>query len=1023
MLVDEYYFWLVDSQFYAYTDDTDAQSGDASFTGSYQFGFKDSYYDQYQQQSAEWDDEDQVPQLLAKWQPSPAVRLAWCRVHHDQFQQPRKSEGYVPISAPADLIFLGRAGDSVYFQVSGGTTPPPPGYTDNSPPGFRFDLPSDRAIALPQVTQAPAPVSPSPYPGGLLSYPFFAYEDPGARLFPESWFSPALLVAEALRAHCRFDLALKWYQRAFDPLQRDCTWMICPDAVNAAPPTHDQIADEAYHIWEQHGHSRGEENQDWLEAERELTPHSAAIGGPADHQNEGGACCDSANVTDEQARHRTLTLDFCQTLFEWGDALMSRRRAPEAFRQARLLFDTAARITGPRPRTILMPEPTSPTTVAKFAPAFAPLNPRLLDLYDTVADRLGLIHHCLDGRRINEGQLRRDVSYFGDDPWREGWRPVSDPCDDETDWCCRPSPYRFTFQIEKALALAGNVRELGASLLAAYEKGDAEILASIHANQERELLALGLSIRQDQWHAADWQVQALQQTKDVNQTNLIYYTNLYQNGLINDEIQNLTLATNAMQTRTSANIMAAVGESMTIVPDFFVGAMSTFSQIPIGTKLAGLFGAISKIMETVADIQSATASIDMTEAGWDRRSFEWFHQMQTLPIEIQQVELQILAAHRNRDQALQELNNQQRGIENAAEVQDFLRDKFTATELYLHLHKHTAALHASMHRLARCAALEAQRAYNFERGHTTRRFVPKDTWDSLHDGLMAGDRLESALHHMQKAYLDENVREYELTKHFSLRLHFPLEFMRLKATGRCEIDIPEWMYDLDWPGQYMRRIRNVSLTIPVVAGRYTGVNCRATLLSSQTRIDPRLEAPPTHCCCNSGTVNGYEACPHDRRIVRSYGARDAIATSSGQNNSGLFELNFHDERYLPFEFDGAIGRWQFELPAENNFYPMETLTDLCMLVNYTSREGGDPLRRAASEVAQKHLPGDGWCFFDVRHEFADAWQLLRNSRSEKGAASGLNLQTRTENVSLHPGRMRPLHQEDRALVQRAGAQL
>ena len=1003
MLVDEYYFWLVDSQFYAYTDDTDAQSGDASFTGSYQFGFKDSYYDQYQQQSAEWDDEDQVPQLLAKWQPNPGVRLAWCRVHHDQFQQPRKSEGYVPISAPADLIFLGRAGDSVYFQVSGGTTPPPPGYTDNSPPGFRFDLPSDRAIALPQVTQAPAPVSPSPYPGGLLSYPFFAYEDPGARLFPESWFSPALLVAEALRAHCRFDLALKWYQRAFDPLQRDCTWMICPDAVNAAPPTHDQIADEAYHIWEQHGHSRGEENQDWLEAERELTPHSAAIGGPADHQNEGGACCDSANVTDEQARHRTLTLDFCQTLFEWGDALMSRRRAPEAFRQARLLFDTAARITGPRPRTILMPEPTSPTTVAKFAPAFAPLNPRLLDLYDTVADRLGLIHHCLDGRRINEGQLRRDVSYFGDDPWREGWRPVSDPCDDETDWCCRPSPYRFTFQIEKALALAGNVRELGASLLAAYEKGDAEILASIHANQERELLALGLSIRQDQWHAADWQVQALQQTKDVNQTNLIYYTNLYQNGLINDEIQNLTLATNAMQTRTSANIMAAVGESMTIVPDFFVGAMSTFSQIPIGTKLAGLFGAISKIMETVADIQSATASIDMTEAGWDRRSFEWFHQMQTLPIEIQQVELQILAAHRNRDQALQELNNQQRGIENAAEVQDFLRDKFTATELYLHLHKHTAALHASMHRLARCAALEAQRAYNFERGHTTRRFVPKDTWDSLHDGLMAGDRLESALHHMQKAYLDENVREYELTKHFSLRLHFPLEFMRLKATGRCEIDIPEWMYDLDWPGQYMRRIRNVSLTIPVVAGRYTGVNCRATLLSSQTRIDPRLEAPPTHCCCDSGTVNGYEACPHDRRIVRSYGARDAIATSSGQNDSGLFELNFHDERYLPFEFDGAIGRWQFELPAENNFYPMETLTDLCMLVNYTSREGGDPLRRAASEVAQKHLPGDGWCFFDVRHEFADAWQLLRNSRSEKGAASGLNLRLERRMFPFIPG--------------------
>jgi hypothetical protein len=205
--------------------------------------------------------------------------------------------------------------------------------------------------------------------------------------------------------------------------------------------------------------------------------------------------------------------------------------------------------------------------------------------------------------------------------------------------CCRPSPYRFTFQIQKAIEIAGRVRELEAALLSAYEKGDAETLASIRAGQERELQALGLTIRQDQWRDADWQVQALQQTKDVNQAHLIHYNGLYQNGLINNEIQNLSLATNAMQTRTSANITEAFAESFKIVPDFFVGAMSTFSQIPIGTKLAGLFETIGKVMQTIAEIQSATAAIDMTNAGWQRRSDEWFHQTQTLPIEIQQIEL------------------------------------------------------------------------------------------------------------------------------------------------------------------------------------------------------------------------------------------------------------------------------------------------------------------------------------------------------------------------------------------------
>src|SRR6202034_612128 len=130
---------------------------------------------------------------------------------------------------------------------------------------------------------------------------------------------------------------------------------------------------------------------------------------------------------------------------------------------------------------------------------YPPLNPRLLDLYSLVEDRLGLIHHCFDARRLHNGELGRDMCYWGDHPWREGWRTTVDPCADDDEWCHRPSPYRFLFQIPKAIELTGRVRELGAALLSAYEKGDAEYLASIRAGQERELLALGLSVRQDQW--------------------------------------------------------------------------------------------------------------------------------------------------------------------------------------------------------------------------------------------------------------------------------------------------------------------------------------------------------------------------------------------------------------------------------------------------------------------------------------------------------------------------------------------
>src|ERR1700730_7478987 len=241
---------------------------------------------------------------------------------------------------------------------------------------------------------------------------------------------------------------------------------------------------------------------------------------------------------------------------------------------------------------------------------------------------------------------------------------------------------------------------------------------------------------------------------------------------------------------------------------------------------------------------------------------------------------------------------------------------------------------------------------------------------------------------MEKAYFDENIREYEFTKHISLHQSFPLAYLQQRTTGRCEVELPEWMFDQDFPGHFMRRIRGVSLTLPCVAGPYTGVHCRLTLIDSLTRIDPRLDAPPHGCCCPPPPCDcgqdcrpgAYRLCPDDPRMVRLYGEREALAPSGGPNDSGLFELSFNDPRYLPFEYMGAVSRWRIELPAETNYFSPDTLTDLVMHLNYTAREGGEGLREAAMLAGRCKLPGDGWAFFDIRHDFPDAWELLRRER-------------------------------------------
>ncbi|MGA8742244.1 MAG: neuraminidase-like domain-containing protein [Terracidiphilus sp.] len=922
--VDEYYFWLVDARYFDPKSEADYSS---IFDGQ-----QNEYYDQNQQVATPWHDPAQLDGLLA-WPSLPMVRLAWCRVHNGEFEQPRRSDWgveYDPTAGIPDLTFAGRVADSLYLSVSIPVSS-----------GFRYDMVPDTATDFQSLTIPAVPFGPLP-PVPLMAYPYFAYMEPGARLFPWYMYSPAIAVAHALRTHCRFEAALKWYETVYNPWVRDNRWALCDLPQTPVPGTPNIAANEP--------------------PAASVPPRTAA-----------NCCCDTTVATCSDARHRAMLLHYLDTLFEWGSALLCRKSA-ESFEQARVVFDAIRRIMGPHPRIVRNPQQVS-ATVATFQPLMAPVNPRLIALYDRLDDRLALIHQCLTLRRLQEPGRATEAEFWGDDPVRDGWRDPAGKCCDTECTCHVCTPYRFHVRLQKAREIAAQAKELGAALLAAYNAGDAEYLASIRAHHEREIADLNLAVRENAWRDADWQVQALERSKQSLQSSRRYYAQLIANGLNANENTYVDLTNVSVDSRFAANISEGVAEAMDMIPDLFVGTVD-FTQIPIGTKLAGLFKTIARISNTVADIANTNGALHLTEAGWDRRLQDWVHQVEVLDIQIEQTELQILGAERRREGVLREINVQQRSMEQAAEILDALRDKFTNHALYLFLQKHTADLHREVYELALEESRQAERLFHFERGHSHGKFIGCESWDNLHEGLLAGERLLLDLTRLEKAYLDRNCREYELTKHISLRHSFPAEYLRLKLTGKCEIEIPEWMFDLDYPGHYMRRIRNVSVTIPCVAGPYNEVHCRLTLLRSGTRVDPDLKVPASRCCdcCREGS--GYTLCPHDPRWVGENGAREAIATSSGVNDAGLFEINFRDDQYLPFEYRGAAGRWRIEMPAENNYFDMDSLSDFVLHLNYTAREGGERLRKSAREAAECRLPGSGWCLFDLRHDFSEAWELF-----------------------------------------------
>src|SRR5438876_7512891 len=112
-------------------------------------------------------------------------------------------------------------------------------------------------------------------------------------------------------------------------------------------------------------------------------------------------------------------------------------------------------------------------------------------------------------------------------------------------------------------------------------------------------------------------------------------------------------------------------------------------------------------------------------------------------------------------------------------------------------------------------------------------FIQFNYWDTGHQGLLSGEALYLDIKRMEMAYHDNNKRELELTRHVSLRQLDPLALLKLKSTGSCQVTVPEWLYDKECLGHYLRRLKSVALSMPSVVGPYTSVNCTLSLLRSR----------------------------------------------------------------------------------------------------------------------------------------------------------------------------------------------
>jgi len=702
-----------------------------------------------------------------------------------------------------------------------------------------------------------------------------------------------------------------------------------------------------------------------------------------------------------------------------------------------------------------------------------PRNEKLLSYWDTVADRLFKIRNSL-----NIQGIFRQLPLFEPpiDPALLA-RAAAAGLDVGAivNGLNQPLPLvRFQFLVQKAAEITQEVKSLGNSLLAAMEKEDGEAMALLRAKHERVVLEMAEHVKYAQWQEAIKVREGLVQTLANAVQRYTYYER--QLGKKPEEIekaipelgeldkdslekmrfamkesdvvlrpievdiaqdledsrgklvssheqQELSASHSARDWQVRSSTTATIASLSHYIPSLGVDLhfWGLGGHIEFGGQHVGpAFQAISEYQKNLAAEDNYEASHAGKMAGYQRRELDWAFQSNLAAGEINQIFKQLRAAQIREVMAERELANHRQQIKHAEEIEFFLtgekntdwtqkvdpkEKKVTNMALYTWMKREVKGLYAQCFQFAFDAAKKAERSLQHELGNPELSYL-QFGYLAGKEGLLAGEKLYLDIKRMEMAYHELNQREYELTKHVSLLQVDPLALIQLRTTGRCTIRLPEALFDMDGPGHYFRRIKTVALSIPCVTGPYASVNCTLTLLKSSIRKTQSLR---------DGVYARVDA--EDDRFNDYFGSLQSIVTSSAQNDSGLFETNLRDERYLPFENSGVISEWQLQLPANPSKgdpcqFDYDTISDVILHIRYTAREGGDLLRKGAmanlkTRIGEAQAVGSVR-LFSLRHEFPTEWAKFKSVQLAANQVAELTLNLREEHYPFWSKDTKPL---------------
>lgn len=489
--------------------------------------------------------------------------------------------------------------------------------------------------------------------------------------------------------------------------------------------------------------------------------------------------------------------------------------------------------------------------------------------------------------------------------------------------------YRFPVILESAKSMVAQLSQTGSALLTITERQDAEALSELLQTQGSELVRQSIALQEKIINETDADRVALEASRRGAQLRLDSYSKLYDENVSAQENLAMGMRTGASVISATTKVLFMGAAAAEIVPNIYGMAVG-------GARYGALLNASAIGTQIASDAAQITADSISQSENWRRRREEWGIQRNAAESEVKQIDAQLAALVIRREAAVLQRSYLETQQSQTQAQFTFLQNKFTNKALYNWLRGKLSAIYYQFYDLVVSRCLMAQEAYKWTLGVDSASFIRPGAWQGTYGGMLAGEMLMLNLSQMEQAYIQKSQREKEISRTVCLseiyaelsdetRFDLDSKVTELVSAGHgsagtdengIKVENRQLLFMLrlsdlnimeDYPDTLgnIRRIKQISVTLPTLIGPYQDV--RAVLSYGGSVVLPQG--------CN------------------------ALAVSHGMNDSGQFQLDFNDNRWLPFEGipvdDTGILSVSFPDADSKQQALLLSLTDIILHIHYT----------------------------------------------------------------------------------------